>query len=467
MKIKIRAFLILLLVTTLTAAAILCTRFYTDHYYILDYQPSEYIETKANLASPYQGFFKTYSYCLSDETSFSYEELHKKIARNKDTRLVLLLINLKNYSSGSVSTTALEQLDLIFSAWSESDKQLIVRFIYDWDGKGLETEPEDMQIILEHMEQVAPVVNKYAGSVYIIQGIFVGSYGEMHGSKFLSDEDIITLIEKLASVTDPSIYLAVRTPSHWRTIADTDSPPEDSAAFNQTLISRLSLYNDGMLGSVSDLGTYDETSLSRKEEIRFQNVLCQYVPNGGEVVIDNPFNDLAAAITDLKDMHVSYISSDYDTSVLDKWKDTIYRGDDLYSGMNGYEYIKRHLGYRYVLRSSTISFDTFHDDYAQYSILLENTGFGNSYIPFQVTLMLRETETLVEYLLYLDTDTRLFRSMECTSLTVPLDIRAYGEGDYELFLKITDPSTGEQILMANTLLSTADGCLLGTLQISK
>ena len=64
-------------------------------------------------------------------------------------------------------------------------------------------------------------------------------------------------------------------------------------------------------------------------------------------------------------------------------------------------------------------------------------------------------------------DTRFFKSMEFAALSVPLVISTYCEGYYELYLKITDTSIGEQVLMANTLPSTADGYLLGFLQVGK
>ena len=44
----------------------------------------------------------------------------------------------------------------------------------------------------------------------------------------------------------------------------------------------------------------------------FQEKLCQYVPNGGEVTVDNEYNDLDNAITDLSQMHVSYLNSEHD-----------------------------------------------------------------------------------------------------------------------------------------------------------
>ena len=86
-------------------------------------------------------------------------------------------------------------------------------------------------------------------------------------------------------------------------------------------MARLGLYNDGMLGSVSDLGTYGDTKRkdatspsykgTREDELKFQNTLCQYVPNGGEVVSDNSYNDLQGVIFKVPNCeHVSYVAAD-------------------------------------------------------------------------------------------------------------------------------------------------------------
>ena len=66
----------------------------------------------------------------------------------------------------------------------------------------------------------------------------------------------------------------------------------------------------------------------------------------GEVIVDNPYNDLENAIADLKTMHVSYLNEDYDRNVLDKWAGTVVNTDDCYDGMDGWSYVERHLGYR-------------------------------------------------------------------------------------------------------------------------
>ena len=116
----------------------------------------------------------------------------------------------------------------------------------------------------------------------------------MNHSSYLSADDMTVLFQKLAALTDPSVFLAVRTPAQLRTILKTAEPLSDAQAYNGSPASRTGLYNDGMLGSATDTGTYGDSSADtsdytnpwpRKEEIDFQNQLCNYVPNGGEVIL--------------------------------------------------------------------------------------------------------------------------------------------------------------------------------------
>ena len=167
---------------------------------------------------------------------------------------------------------------------------------------------------------------------------------------------MLTPINHLASVTDPGIFLAVRTPNQWRTITESSVPLTAEQTLSNSLAARLSLFNDGMLGSETDLGTYGDSdilfSLSGFEKRPRQAELCRYVPNGGEVVIDKPYNDFSSAVNDLAHTHVSYLNDIYDDAVLSKWRNDTYQRNDCFRGMNGYDYIYSHLGYRYVLRSS-------------------------------------------------------------------------------------------------------------------
>ena len=186
----------------------------------VDYTPYSYSESGDAIKNPYVGLYSIRGYLLAEDAPFSLPEANAAIDSNSSSfELSLLEINLKNYGNCDLSDNALSQIDSILSAWTKTGSQLILRFLYDWDGQNLESEPNELSQILIHMEQVGPIVNKYASSVYIMQGIFVGNWGEMNSTTHMGNGEMETLIQKLDDVIDPSIFLSVRTPAQWRTIA--------------------------------------------------------------------------------------------------------------------------------------------------------------------------------------------------------------------------------------------------------
>jgi hypothetical protein len=451
--------------------------YYLHNYYIsVSYEAEIPDETANVLQNPYCGFYHISAYALSDDGTEAATQWSQQFLSSDDTNLILLEFNLKNYSNRDLSNSALAQLDTILNAFSSDGRILIVRFLYDWDGQASLTEPSSLEQIKSHIAQAAAVVNRYASHVYLMQGNFTGNWGEMHGTAYGSNDDMRTLMQQLFNVTDDAIYLAVRTPAHWRIVAQSNEPLSEDTASVSTSLYRLGLFNDGMLGSVSDLGTYDDTEFTenddfgtqgtRTQELAFQNRLCRFVPNGGEVVIDNPYNDAETAVDTLSQMHVSYLNGSYDAAVLDKWKQSIWQSDDLWNGVTAYDYIAAHLGYRYVLTNALLSYTQFHAEASSLSVTIENTGFSPAYRSFDTALLLTDSTDGTVTRLLVDWDNRTLSFGESVSFTVPLDITTLEDGQYTLSLSMTDPSSGRTVLWGNAC--DGNGFVnIGTLDIER
>ena len=438
----------------------------------VSFTSESFSESKEILENPYQGYYHIIGYTLDDSTSSIPTH-----ADGYNSPLVLLEINLKNYRTSDISEHALSQLEQIFNDWANhTNTQILLRFLYDWDGVAKATEPDSLSTILTHIQQVSTIVNRYKDSIYLMQGIFVGSWGEMHGSNFMDEASVRALISQLEQSIDSSIYLSVRTPSHWRMITNRYDVPKKFPGFkeNPTLMGRLGLYNDGMLGSVSDLGTYGDTERkdatspsykgTRKEELAFQNMLCQYVPNGGEVVSDNAYNDLPAAVQSLKTMHVSYLNADYDNAVLDKWRNTTWNKKDAFYGCDGYTYVQAHLGYRYLVTKCTQKKAGFLNSKVSLSVELQNTGFANTLKPFHLAVSFKNMETGEVTTVPVDYDLRNLKSLQKKTFSVSCAKKSLKSGSYQIFLSITDVTTGKQIALANTQKMQTEGMLLGRME---
>lgn len=447
------------------------------HYLPVSFTASISEETKEALNNPYCGFFTLAGYLPSeDKTAENAYNWGTNLCSSTKNQLILLEINLMNYRQNTwLSGNACGQINRVLDACADSKKQVILRFVYDWDGNAKETEPDSRTYLENHMKQLAAYVNSHKSSIYLLQGIFTGNCGEMNNTRYGSEEDITALMETLADQTDPSIFLSVRTPQQLRMILKTKQPVTSTEAYGNTLAARLGLYNDGMLGSVYDLGTYDDTPFStsydytekgtREEEINYQDHLCQYVPNGGEVTVDNSYNDLDNAISDLSAMHVSFLNDEHDLAVLDKWKASVYHGSDVFDGQSGYDYVKAHLGYRYVAADTSLSFHPLFDDQALLYVTIRNTGFAPAYRLFDTTLFLTNTDTGEKKEVETTIDNRTIPGNDASIFTLSLDVRALAAGTYTVSLSMADPASGLPVFFANAGSTDEAAVILGTLSI--
>ena len=476
-----KKFILICIVALILVFSLLFGKFLTTHR--LSFEKKPLSESTAVLTKPYCGFFHLYGYQLSETPVKEVINWCNQMLANDTQSIVLLQINLCNYSNSPVSAHALRQLDSIFKTFSNAKKQIILRFLYDWEGNALKTEPDSLNQSLSHMEQVAPVVNRYKQSIFLLQSVFTGNCGEMNQTHYGTNENIIQLMEKFADVTSPEIFLSVRTPAHLRTITKTATPLSAKIAYNGSLAARLGLFNDGMFGNAFDCGTYDDTSFAgisdytqkgtRKEEIDFQDKLCYFVPNGGEAVLDNSYNDLPNAISDLNRMHVSYLSCDHDASVLNKWKRVTYAGNenDIFNGVSGYDYIAAHLGYRYVLRQVDIqktSGSSMTTPDITITATLENTGFSPAYRKFQIAFLLKSTvdsssdNTISIPVSY---DNRKLLSGQSAELIAQKSLSDIPKGEYTVSISITDKATKLSVPLANGGLQKDNTVSCGKLRI--
>lgn len=303
--------------------------------------------------NPSKGWYGLYPFVISEEPDF--DNLVWSLADGDVIALVRIDIGRRQpgVGTGSPFTDAeLDRADRILTWFEKHSREVILRITYDTEGKGMEHEPSLIKNVAGHMRQLGPVIAAHADNIIVHQGIFVGSWGEMHDSKFLSENAVCELYETLVSACGNKVRIAVRTPMQHRFImkyltrymgtgnADTDT----DNAYMDTDILRPALYNDAILSSEDDMCTY---AGGRTVWADYQDEVCTYAVCGGEAIHDNPLNDYDNAVKELANMHITYLNRQYDMAVLDKWRSN-----------NGYDYIGTHLGYRFVVTDTAVSPDT-------------------------------------------------------------------------------------------------------------
>lgn len=436
-------------------------------------ETQQFTESAKELDNPEQGFYYMHGFRITDEESDFRENIAKRFCRDENTDLAMIQINLQHFREEPISEQGLANLENLFHSLESVDKQFIIRFLYDWNGENKKYEPENLDIILEHMRQVGPIVNAHKDKIFCLQGLFIGNWGEMNGTEYLEDEELQALAGTLSEVTDEDIYLSVRMPMFYRKITRL-AEPEQIVQGDGTLSSRLGLYNDGMLGSWSDYGTYGDhtkekdglyTYWNREQELAFQEVLCANVPNGGEVIIDNEYNDLENAIADLEKMHVTYLNKDYDKKVLNKWAEATVSEPGCFDGMDGLTYVERHLGYRLLIRNVDFKYG-FEEDILTAQVELQNVGFAPLYHEKTAYLHAYYTESgkVESYEFSQNLRALAGGSSKEDVLMLQQDISLHGEsaGNIQFYLEIKDPETGDRIELANEQEMEKYGYYLGS-----
>lgn len=444
-----------------------------DHGYVM-VDECEFTESSKALHNPDRGFYSVYGFSFSEEQD-NAKNVIKYLKKDKKT-LALIQINLRHYAQGEISKTGLKRLESFFKSLQKQNKRYILRFLYDWDGNCKETEPEQVEIILNHMQQLEPLFRKYSDMIFIHQGLFIGNWGEMNGTKYGDQLQYLAL--QLAAVTEEETFLAVRTPAQWRTITGQGEITAE-ALQKSSMVQRLSLFNDGMMGNSLDCGTYGTKSKTeagvysswlREEELMFQEELCCLVPNGGEVIIENPVNDLETAIQTMRTMHITYLNEDYDKNVLNKWAGSKVTEQGCFYGMDGLTYVERHLGYRLLIADAELDY-RFWKDKLYINISMQNVGFAPLYQEpaLQVTVYNRTTKEKKCYPVEASLCTLSGGNQRETQLELEgtISLMNYIPGEYEVFFSLNDGRSGEELLLANEQKPQESGYLLGSFEIRK
>ena len=438
-------------------------------------------ESTRALKNPGCGWYHIYTFDLSKESS--KESFYIDC---EEEELVLLIIDIHAFRCcEQIPKEALECFSSILTFFEQHDKGIILRIVYDTKGRGMENEPSSIKIVKSHMKQLGNIICEHTsekkslpGKILVHQGLFVGSWGEMHSSKFLSEARMKELSDTFLEATKGSCPIAVRKPVQLRQL----SCQKNESNTNFTL------FNDAIFGSETDLGTYgtirqsampenserEKTSWAREDELTWQKTKLQQSFCGGEVLggmntlsessgnTDHPSKtlDWQQVVADLAKMHVSYLNSVYSKEVLDDWKAQriMWNGEEI----SEYDYVGRHLGYRFVVTQVNVSCvspekkkQTQSDTQSQISenvitLTIKNTGFANLCEEAVCRLILTENNENIKAF-EIKSDPRTWNSgtdtvIECR---IPQEIWPQQLKQTKLFLQLIRKKDGRIIEWAN------------------
>lgn len=347
------------------------------------FRKTEYKESTKVRHNPDRGFYPLIHHTVGEEPNFSDWEYYAC----SEERLLLLVLDIGNYASVSLSEAALEQMREVINYFLDHEKDLILRVVYDHEGKSMLREPSSFAQVKEHMTTVCSLVREFGQKIFVFQGVLLGNWGEMHGSKYLSKHYIMELVDIMNREFAGEIYRAVRCPYHLRWAY---GRKQDYEALGRVGIG---FYNDGLLGSNTDIGTFSlmpdeytdwEGSWNRKKELEFIGSICKLVPNGGETVYGDGYSKTISQkelFTYFQTLHITYLNRLYDSKVLDAWKAQKVTEDPVWVYKNVYDYMEAHLGYRFLVRDckAANAGKASGNHRVEVTVSLENTGFAGAY----------------------------------------------------------------------------------------
>lgn len=401
-------------------------------------------ESAERLNNPGRGFYHIYTLNASPpKVNISLSEEIWFYDNAESERLALALIDLSAFRASDISEEALLRIDNILNYFKQNNKQIILRFVYDTQGNCIINEPLSLSQIKRHIKQISASVKKYSDDILVMQGLLLGNWGEMHGSKFSDEKSIRELALALYGCTEGACYIALRTPSQIRAVLGDKNAPEE-------LKKRIALFNDAMFASPTDLGTYgvadgmktkDAVKRMRTPELEWINENLYYAPNGGEAVSDKNPISFSAAASEMRLTHTAYLNSAYNKIQLDYWKNERVK-DGVYKGISGYDYIERHLGFRFYVR------DAYVKKGKELFIEIENVGFADLTKEAECVLTLEEENGAAEELL-LNTDPRNWHSLKRTVIPTGVLLKKPQNVNVTVYLSLRLKYGKEPVIFAN------------------
>lgn len=417
----------------------------------LDLEASAYITTETQLRSNPDRGWRLEAYVnvantsedgqtpQEDPTFNLWNNLAKEQYREFSPQLTQVYFYLTGYKQTEILPEyAFDRMQAVFDRAKELGIKLVVRFAYQSDMYSGAGDAED-SIMLAHMKQLKPLLEKNADLIYSIEAGFLGVWGEWHSydrSGIQHDEK--ALLEGIIDMVPDGIYLQVRYPYILHCI--------DEASPSYSRIGEIGIHNDSFFGYKYNPSAYpmipvpDGTVLPEEvteEDISFYKYnwdkamemsLC--APMGGELFWG--FETDESQYTDAYDALIQYslfrqsIFSLYHGykedignedgsgvySMLD-WGNTVLSPqwldennipyDPLYftdgngeaTERNVLEFITDHLGYRLKLIDADISGEFSAGGETDIWLRLKNYGFSAAYNMISGFAVLDEADNVV------------------------------------------------------------------------
>jgi len=389
-----------------------------------------------DVVNPERGIYEHRHTKASEYKPLEANDLKRCREVNKES-LILRMFNLDAIrESEIIPIELLQQIDNDFAAAREAGVKLIIRFCYTEDIN----EPDaPVRIVLAHIEQLKPIIQKNGDVIFAMQAGFIGTWGEWYytnddfGNKGQMNDiqhaNRKAVIGALLNALEPTgRFLLLRTPQfkqrflgHNRTITDQDRHA-------RSINFRIGFHNDAFLADDSDMGTFHNDN--EKSYFAFDS---RFVPVLGETCKPGPQANGQRAINQMMHYHWNALNRQYHPEVIKGWKED-----------NTFSEIKSRLGYRFTLMYSEIDHYATLNAPVNLNIAVANDGFSTCIYPKLFSVILENKETNQRYVVQPNNcpDIRDWYPDQSIEETFELNLAQANPppppGKYNVYLEITD-----------------------------
>ena len=351
-----------------------------------EYFSNSFKESIEHINNPDQGFYRPLIVRLKPD-SFSH-------GTNNPEQVYHLRCDISQFSGAvnsdkvdkKLTDIALNGLDNYLYELKKQNKNAVIRFCYDPNYEGKKDQEPSLTTIETHIKQLSEILNKHIDTLTAIEAGMLGPWGEMHSSKIATEENKAKVFKYWLQNTKKISILARTTKAIFTYFGKTLDEMEQYTTQSTEEGYLLGMFNDCYLSTNIDTGTY---VYDRTRETNWLSTQNDHLPYGGETCAVSEMSDLEICLPEMFLLGLSYLNIEYHSGVIEKWKNLKYEeslgADLLFYGMNGFDYIKRHLGYRLLIKSINVNYEK-NGNY-EMKIKMRNVGFGNMWKPKKIDVI--------------------------------------------------------------------------------
>lgn len=404
------------------------------------------LDDSGTFANPERGLYQYTKIEADNAGNYVWSGADAASLRADGKSLVLLIVDMRNeVNSADLPSSLLNELDATLNYLESNGLKAVFRGRYKEDEGGCPAnpiyEPSSVSTILDHIEDLAEVMNNYPAAIAYIEAGMIGRWGEWNCSIHdINDPQLALDVVGTWLSEIPDRFVGLRRP---RFKAD--------APFSSSQSARVSHYNDCFLYNSGHRGTYDPgVSMTTVQEYRdylqgtnATNGETYSVPMGGESCGMDPdypaSGDTYAPIAGQANEFCAkgqLAFRDYRYSYLSAWE-TTWPLNWIAEGC--WSQVQQELGYRFDLDRVDIIGNVFPGAAVTVEFEVQNDGYARLYRSRDAELIFATGATVVERVTLPGVDPADWvpgSSIDTVNITIPSSLNP---ATYQIGVALPDP----------------------------